>query len=131
MAGFEFLRVDFDQGDLVREFPRILREDFGYDFHDNTILDQSREQVKQKRRVTREGGVYLVKPPRKKSSCQTRDERSKLIITNLMPHGVMVAQLTLDQFDKVRILVRQPPFPPVAPIGSRGSFFVAISVFLY
>ena len=39
VAGFEFLRVDFDQGDLVREFPRILREDFGYDFHDITILD--------------------------------------------------------------------------------------------
>ena len=26
----------------------------------------------------------------------------------LMPHGVMVAQLTLDQFVKVRILMRQP-----------------------
>lgn len=28
----------------------------------------------------------------------------------LMPHGVMVAQLTLDQFVKVRILMRQPSY---------------------
>lgn len=44
----------------------------------------------------------------------------------LLPHGVTVAQLTLDQFVKVRILVRQPIWMDCG--GARNPFFARLEV---
>ena len=43
-----------------------------------------------------------------------------------LPHGVTVAQLTLDQFVKVRILVRQPIWMDCG--GARNPFFARLEV---